>query len=354
MRVNRSSTRIYPTNTTLKIFNNYWAVTIIDGCLFQFLKAYLIKQNIKMNRKAFVMTMAIAVMTTGCNSPSADSVESITQSECEADSSFAFIPPGEFIIGSDRAERDFAYNLSAQSVADTKSDIAAAETKLRESGWFDRETPRKTTSLPGFCLSRNLVTNAEYQEFVRVTNYQTPGISEADYQEQGFLVHPYTKAKEFLWTNDTYPSNTAQHPVVLVSYQDALAYADWKGKQTGATYRLPTAEEWEKAARGTDGKYFPWGNDWQEDATNTGDSGIDYTSAIATFPMSKSVYGVEDMAGNVFEYTSTLMQQGDLAVMKGCSWDDLPGFCRAAYSHTRPVDSKHILFGFRLVKQSHN
>ena len=57
------------------------------------------------------------------------------------------------------------------------------------------------------------------------------------------------------------------------------------------------------------------------------------------------------MAGNVFEYTSTLQQRGDLtvAVMKGCSWDDLPGFCRAAYRHTRPVQSRHILFGFRLV-----
>lgn len=58
------------------------------------------------------------------------------------------------------------------------------------------------------------------------------------------------------------------------------------------------------------------------------------------------------MAGNVFEYTSTLKQQGvdTVSVMKGCSWDDLPGFCRAAYQHTRPIKSRHILFGFRLVK----
>ncbi len=73
--------------------------------------------------------------------------------------------------------------------------------------------------------------------------------------------------------------------------------------------------------------------------------------AIASFPLSKSTYGVEDMAGNVFEYTSTLQQQSTRAVMKGCSWDDLPGFCRAAYHHTRPISSRHILFGFRLVKE---
>ena len=57
------------------------------------------------------------------------------------------------------------------------------------------------------------------------------------------------------------------------------------------------------------------------------------------------------MAGNVFEYTSTLRSQDTLSIMKGYSWDDLPGFCRAAYQHTRPVDSRHILFGFRLVKE---
>ena len=67
---------------------------------------------------------------------------------------------------------------------------------------------------------------------------------------------------------------------------------------------------------------------------------------------SRSPYGVEDMAGNVFEYTSTLRSQivRTVSVMKGCSWDDLPGFCRAAYFHTRPIQSRHILFGFRLVQ----
>jgi len=299
----------------------------------------------------FLLAIAIATLTISCDFLSAGSKTTITQVECQTDSSFAFIPSGKFVIGSDRQERDFAYDISAMAIANTEADIAAAETRLRKAGWFARETKKETSSLPGFCLSRNLVTNAEYQEFVRASDRSVPNISETEYQKQGFLVHPYQKVREFLWQNDTYPVNTAQHPVVLVSYQDALAYAEWKGEQTGVTYRLPTAAEWEKAARGADGKYFPWGNDWQEDATNTGVSGINYTSAIATFPKSKSEYGIEDMAGNVFEYTSTLKLAGSRAVMKGCSWDDLPGFCRGAYEHTRPVDSKHILFGFRLIKE---
>jgi len=304
-----------------------------------------------MKKTTFFLTVAIAITAYSCDSPAADSVELITKEECETDSSFVFIPPGEFVLGSDRTERDFAYEISAQSVAKKDGDLAQAEKNLRDNSWFDGETPRQTSSLDGFCLSRNLVTNQEYLEFIQATNHPSPGISAAEYQEQGFTVHPYSKVGEFLWKNGTYPPNTEQHPVVLISYQDALAYADWKEQQTGSSYRLPEAEEWEKAARGKDGKYFPWGDDWREDGTNAAVSGLNYTSAIASFPLSKSEYGVEDLAGNVFEYTSTLKSQDTLAVMKGCSWDDLPGFCRGAYSHTRPVDSKHILFGFRLVKE---
>ena len=299
-----------------------------------------------------ILILAIAISLIGCNTtPTADSAEPITRQSCESDPAFAFIPEGQFIIGSNNRERDFGYRISAQAIANTPKSIKQAEQKLRQTGWFDRETSPQIKSLPGFCLSRNLVTNQEYLEFVRATEHPLPNISELEYQQQGFLVHPYSKVQEFLWRNDTYPPNTGNHPVVLVSYQDALAYATWKGKQTGARYRLPTAEEWEKAARGKEGRYFPWGNEWNNAATNTGTSRLNYTSAIGTFPLSKSIYGVEDMAGNVFEYTSSPKRAENQVIMKGCSWDDLPGFCRAAYQHTRPVDSRHILFGFRLIKE---
>ena len=296
-----------------------------------------------------VLSVSMALGTIGCRTFKSANSSDITRQECETNSDFAFIPPGEFILGSDRQERDYGYSISAQAIADTAAKVNQAEQKLRENSWFERETERQTRTLSGFCLSRNLVTNQEYQEFIQATKHRIPGITEAEYQQQGFLVHPYAKVQEFLWKDGTYPADTAQHPVVLVSYDDAVAYAAWKSQQTGLTYRLPTAQEWEKAARGTEGKYFPWGNEWSDDATNTGTSGLNYTSAIATFPLSKSEYGVEDMPGNVFEYTSNLVKQQTLSVMKGCSWDDLPGFCRAAYQHTRPVDSRHILFGFRLV-----
>jgi len=294
----------------------------------------------------------------------------MTRDRCEADPNFVFIPAAAFVSGSDRAERDYAYRISAEAAAGSPDKVAQAEQRLRQRRWFDGEPERRqhpseqsrsdrkqeaeaAIALPAFCLGRNLVTNAEYQAFIQATGHPPPGISAADYQEQGFLVHPYKDVKPFLWQGDRYPAQEGQHPVVLVSYEDAIAFAQWKGKQDGTTYRLPTALEWEKAARGTDGRYFPWGNEWRNEATNWADSGLWHTSPIAAFPLSHSPYGVEDMAGNVFEFTSTLVKRRDRtrAVMKGCSWDDLPGFCRAAYRHTRPIESRHILFGFRLVRQ---
>lgn len=299
-----------------------------------------------------IFLIVIAIFTSACAvSESHSSTKLITQSECEADQTFAFIPSGEFISGSDRQERDFAYRISAKAIANKSRSIAQAEQQLRKNRWFDGENDRQTSSIPDFCLGRNLITNQEYQEFILATGHRAPGISEAAYQKQGFLVHPYAKVKQFLWSNNNYPVGKAQHPVVLISYDDALAYATWKEKKTGENYRLPTTLEWEKAARGDAGNYFPWGNEWQKKGTNTAVSGLDYTSKIGQFPLSKSAYGIEDMAGNVFEYTSTLKWQNTRSVMKGCSWDDLPGFCRGAYEHTRPVDSRHILFGFRLIKE---
>ncbi|MGK7926655.1 MAG: formylglycine-generating enzyme family protein, partial [Spirulina sp.] len=258
-----------------------------------------------------------------------------------------------FISGSDRAERDYAYKISAIAAAKTPEFVPQEEKLLRQKRWFDGEPSRQTTFLPDFCIGRNLITNEDYQTFVKETGYRPPGISETEYQKQGFLVHPYTEVQPYLWKNKNYPEGENQHPVVLVSHEDARAFADWKSQKDSYTYRLPTANEWEKAARSTDGRYFPWGNQWQDEATNFWNSDLWHTSAIASYPLSKSPYGVEDMAGNVFEWTDTLVKRGlqTRAILKGCSWDDLPGFCRGAYQHSRPIKSRHILFGFRLIRE---
>ncbi len=280
-------------------------------------------------------------------------VPALAQDPCGSGGDFVHIPAGSFIQGSDDAERDYGYQISAVAAAPDPSQVAAFEEQLRQRQWFEGEMSRQDGSVSDFCISRFLVTNIEYQLFVRSTGCSSPGISASEYQAQGFLVHPYSRVEPYLWTGSQFPLGEGSHPVVLVSYEDAVAYAAWLGARDGYSYRLPTAAEWEKAARGTDGRYFPWGDEWRDDGTNWQGSDDFRTSVVGSFPLSQSVYGVEDMAGNVFEFTSTLRGSGEQAraVMKGCSWDDLPGFCRAAYQHTRPVGSRHILFGFRLVRE---
>lgn len=295
------------------------------------------------------LALGLLGLAAGCQIATGDSTSSpISQAECEAQPGFAFVAGGEFVAGSDRPERDYAYQISAEGYADSPEQIAKAEAGYRAQGWFDREPERQTINLPAFCLSKNLITNEDYQAFVQASGHREPGISAADYQAQGFLVHAYSEVVPYLWQNRQYPVGQEKHPVVLVSYEDALAYVEWRSQQDGVTYRLPSAAEWEKAARGTDGRYFPWGSEWQDDGTNWAKNGPMGTSAIATFPASRSPYGIEDMAGNVFEYTSTLTDDSEV-LLKGCGWDDYPGFCRAAYQHDRPIDSRHILFGFRLA-----
>lgn len=278
--------------------------------------------------------------------------DAMTRSDCEAIADFVFVDSGAFIAGSDRAEREYAYRISAEGRADSPAEVAEVEAGYRQQGWFDREPEQRTVDLPAFCMSANLVTNMDYQIFVRATGHRSPGITPEDYQRQGFLVHDYSQVEPYLWQADVYPSGQAQHPVVLVSYEDALAYAQWRSERDGVSYRLPSDLEWEKAARGTDGRYFPWGSEWRNDGTNWAKNGPYGTSAIATYPLSQSPYGIEDMAGNVFEYTNVLVDKSPLEViLKGCGWDDYPGFCRAAYEHDRPLDARHILFGFRLVME---
>jgi formylglycine-generating enzyme required for sulfatase activity len=258
---------------------------------------------------------------------------------CPHDHEQRYIPSGVFTMGSTAKEREYAYGLDKEVT--------------RRYGWYEKET-RRTPRTKVFCMDRYPVTNGQYKSFVEETGHQVPTITPEAYQSQGFLVHPYDKVEEFLWREESFPAGQKDHPVVLVSYTDAVSYCGWKAKQMQAKYRLPTEEEWEKAARGTDGRIFPWGDKWIAKNLNSG-SHPGSTTPVGRFPQGKSPYGLYDMVGNTFEWTSTPWQapyvvgQAQKVVLKGCSWDDLPGTCRAAMRHGRPVSSKHILMGFRCV-----
>jgi formylglycine-generating enzyme required for sulfatase activity len=232
-------------------------------------------------------------------------------------------------MGSDIRERGLARSLS--SAATVSAD------------WFAAELPRQRAETDGFCLDRLLVTHARYAEFVRKAGHREPGISRAEYERQGFLVHDYeTSVTRYLWQAGAPPPGLTEHPVVLVSAADAEAFCRWQHPEG----RLPAEAEWEKAARGPEARIFPWGNGWDPARLNSAARGPYMTTPAGRYPAGASPYGVLDAVGNVFQWTATALSDGR-RVLKGCAWDDDAGLCRPAFRHGRPPGSRHILISFR-------
>ena len=107
----------------------------------------------------------------------------------------------------------------------------------------------------------------------------------------------------------------------MVSFQDATAYAAWLSRKTGQKWRLPAELEWEKAARGADGRRFPWGDTFDAKLTNSHDAGPFDTLLVEQCPKGASPYGLLDAAGQVFEWTEAVPGK-KRAIVKGGSWDD--------------------------------
>jgi formylglycine-generating enzyme required for sulfatase activity len=251
------------------------------------------------------------------------------------------VSAGAFITGSDRAERETAYALDEK---------AYGHSITRERKWYENERDRQTQKLPAFSITRNLITNAEYQRFVEATGHRAPGVDKDTWESYG-LVHPWERTRRFAWKNREPPEGRGDHPVVLVARTDAEAYAAWLSRMTGRHWRLPSEPEWEKAARGVDGRRFPWGNVFSPRLLNSHDAGPFDTEPVGRYPGGASPFGMNDAAAQVFEWTSTGEGEGR-AVVKGGSWDDKGcGVCRPAARHTRPIDLRHILIGFRLVSE---
>ncbi len=251
------------------------------------------------------------------------------------------IPAGSYIAGSDGLEREAAYRLD---------EAAYGHSRTREQRWYEREDERGPQELPAFNITRTPITNAAYAAFIAATGHPAPEVDPVTWK--GYrLVHPYERTRRHAWTNGRPPEGRGQHPVVLVSHGDAMAYADWLSRTSGRRWRLPTAAEWEKAARGSDGRRFPWGDNWDPDRLNSHDRGPFDTLPVGSFPAGASPYGLLDAAGQVFEWTATAAGKGRFLV-RGGSWDDSGcGVCRPAARHSRPAPLKHILIGFRLISE---
>ncbi len=187
---------------------------------------------------------------------------------------------------------------------------------------FGEGKEQKTIHLDGFSISKYPVTNAEYAEFVREMGHRAP----------------------YLWDGDEPPRDKLNHPVVRVSRHDANAYAEWAGKQ------LPTEEQWEKAARGSDGREYPWGTEFDSSRCNSKESGIGGTTPVGVYPGGVSPYTVHDMAGNVSEWTAGEHEDASGSrVLRGGSWEYDRNYARCAYRNRLLPLYVWVSFGFRVV-----
>ena len=207
---------------------------------------------------------------------------------------------------------------------DEMVDIPGGEFKCGEQG--------EPTYVMAYRISRYPITNGQYARFLAENpTYPVPRVEEA-------WGEPYNWDAE----KRTYPEGRANHPVVLVSWEDAIAYCEWAG------VRLPTEAEWEKAARGEDGRTYPWGDEFDPQRANVRESGVGSTTPVGVYPDGASPYGLLDCAGNVWEWTTSQVGDNQI-VIRGGSWNFYAEDARCfARDHSRP-DHRSNRIGFRVA-----
>jgi len=245
-----------------------------------------------------------------------------------------------------------------------------------------RETPQHQILRPTYYMSRYPVTVAQYDLFFRDGGY-----GNESYWKEAKRIGVWESGKiKDRWSDNFhqgphdygFPFNLPNHPLVGISWHEALAYCRWLTvqlknklsiseqitelvKSDAWEIRLPTESEWEKAARGTDRRIYPWGNQIEPNLANYKNTGIGATSAVGCFPKGASPFGCLDMAGNVYEWCLTKWREnykkkednnlsGDESrVLREGAYNDYPGGLRSAYRSWSLPDGWSNLVGFRIV-----
>ncbi len=234
------------------------------------------------------------------------------------------VPAGEFLMGSTPEQIE---NLPEKSRISSLQSAAEDE-------WRKAELPQHAVALSGYWVYKYEVTVAQYRKYCAETGRQMP------------------KAPESGWLDD--------HPIAYITWREAANYATWAGLS------LPSEAQWEKAARGTDGRIYPWGNDYNRSKCNRRANGLMRTEPVGSYPEGASPYGCMDMAGNVWEWCSdwyskdyyskspainpTGPERGGYRILRGGKWRTLTRYYRCSSRLSYPPSYRSYSIGFRLVQ----
>jgi formylglycine-generating enzyme required for sulfatase activity len=243
---------------------------------------------------------------------------------------FVYVPSGAFTMGS-----------TDQQLADLKK-------KYPNTDDFDGEVPQRKVTLDAYWIGKFEVTNAQFDKFSKASNY----VTDIDKKRKPSPINPRTGKRFSRIGNDN-------QPVVWMSWNDAAAYCKWAGG------RLPTEAEWEKAARGTDGRIFPWGNQWDGSRCHSSESRQMKTVPVGSFPQGVSPFGCHDMAGNVAEWCADWFDKDsyrnapaknpkgpksrEMRVLRGGSWSANADGLRASYRGKLSPTQATMTQGFRVA-----
>jgi formylglycine-generating enzyme required for sulfatase activity len=207
---------------------------------------------------------------------------------------------------------------------------------------LENEKPGHEAYLKEFQIGRYPVTNREYAQFIEATHRPAPA-------------H---------WANGVMPPELAEHPVVNVDFADADAYCRWLSATTGRACRLPTEAEWEKAARGSlpNKRLYVWDDKWRDNACNTQEAGRGATTAVTEYEtVNRSVFGVVDLLGNVWEWTTSWYEPyagsshksdkygQQYRVVRGGSWRHTVSEARLSARGRYAPDTRRPYLGFRVA-----
>ncbi len=229
-------------------------------------------------------------------------------------------------------------------LADEPADpnLAQPESRERYLVWMYQQWPAHEVTINAFAIDRTEVANAEYAQFIQEANHEPP----AD------------------WAGKTPPTGQEQWPARNVSFNDAQAFAEWRSKRDGVSYRLPTEEEWEYAAKGATSYRYPWGDQWLGGRANVN---TETPRPVGSYPPGASGFGALDMLGNVAEWTSSRAKlypnntalealdasQRAMIVVRGGSYESSPEMPQPVSVTQRgwyPASHKSSTIGFRLIR----